>query len=217
MFTGIVKEVGKILAFEQETFLHIAATDLLQGVELGESIAVNGVCLTVKQLSKGKFVADVSSETLNKIAVENFKVGARVNLERALTLSDRLGGHLMQGHVDGVGKISAMTARGEFWQVGITVPKNLSVYMVDKGSIAVDGISLTINSVRGDEVELMIVPHTHANTCLGDRFVGSRVNLEADIIGKYVYHQLGQMRGSDKKSGLTLANLVAAGYGGVIE
>lgn len=213
MFTGIVTEVGKVASWDQESQFLVTCKMAAFGLQLGESIAVNGVCLTVVQTDKNGFVADVSSETRSRVALKNWESNSFVNLERALTLNDRLGGHLMQGHVDGVGEIVTIDRHKDFYRFVIRAPESLVPYMIEKGSIAVDGISLTINAVRYSEFDLMIIPHTFENTCLKFRTVGSRVNLEADMIGKYVFHQLSALK-SDK-GGLSLKKLIQAGYGGI--
>ncbi|MBW7876175.1 MAG: riboflavin synthase [Candidatus Cloacimonetes bacterium] len=213
MFTGIVTELGKVTSWDQESQFMVACKMAASGLQLGESIAVNGVCLTVVRFDKNGFLVDVSSETRSRVALKNWESGSFVNLERALTLSDRLGGHLMQGHVDGVGEIVAVDRLKDFFRFVIRAPESLAPYMIEKGSIAVDGISLTLNAVRHSEFDLMIIPHTYENTCLKFRTVGSRVNLEADMIGKYVFHQLSALKG--EKEGLSLKKLIQAGYGGV--
>ena len=213
MFTGIVTEMGKVLSWDKDKRIRIACKMAASGLVMGESIAVNGVCLTVVHFDQSAFEADVSMETLQRAAHKNWEPGCFVNLERALLLSDRLGGHLMQGHVDGVGRVVAIEKLGDFYKFVIQAPQPLTPYMIEKGSVSVDGISLTLNAVRDSEFDLMIVPHTYENTCLKLRNVGSGVNLEADMIGKYVFHQLSAFKG--QKEELTLKKLIQAGFGGV--
>ena len=162
----------------------------LRGTKVGDSIAVDGCCLTATKVQKNVFSADISPETLRCTTLSDFKKGTPVNLELPLRLMDRLGGHLVQGHVDGVGKILSRKAVKAYPQsyllLTIKVPKHLKMYMVEKGSVTVDGISLTINQVKGDEISLCIIPHTQKKTALTDKNPGARVNIEADILLKYL-------------------------------
>ena len=187
MFTGIVAAVGSIVTSAPSTGglrLHIDAAGLaLDDVAVGDSIAVNGVCLTAVVLDRAGFDADVSRETLECIA--GFPVGARVNLEKALRLSDRLGGHLVSGHVDGVGTVCRFEPAGDNRLLAITAPAALAKYIARKGSIAVDGVSLTINAVSGAEFVVNLIPHTLQATSLRDLKVGDGVNLEADLLARY--------------------------------
>ncbi|MFN0317326.1 MAG: riboflavin synthase [Burkholderiales bacterium] len=188
MFTGIVEAQGTIAAstpLEKGERLRIASTDLdLADVKIGDSIAVNGCCLTVVTLGKGTFEVDVSKETLDCTA--GFARGSAVNLEKALRLSDRLGGHLVTGHVDGVGKVTRFEQVGESWLLDVRAPKELAKYIARKGSITVNGVSLTVNHVSGDCFDVNLIPHTIEVTNLKELRAGAVVNLEIDLIARYV-------------------------------
>jgi len=203
VFTGIVEEVGTLVVREDQSdaaVLRIRADRVLQDVALGDSIAVNGVCLTVTGVDEGVWSTDVMAETLSRSSLGSVTPGAQVNLERAVTPHTRLGGHLMQGHVDGMGTIVGRVP-GEHWEVvRIALPADLSRYVVEKGSIAVDGVSLTVSAVsdvdttRSDEgpwFEVSLIPTTLRETTLGSRAPGEPVNLEVDVIAKYVERLLG--------------------------
>ena len=189
MFTGIVEELGTLAGLEE---LDRAARLTLKGPRVavdaahGDSIAVNGVCLTVVETSGEDFTADVMAETLSRSALGGLAPGDQVNLERAATLTTRLGGHLVQGHVDGVGTILERRPDTHWEIVRIGLPAELARYVVEKGSIAVDGVSLTVSAVATDWFEVSLIPTTLAATTLGVRGVGSRVNLEVDVVAKYV-------------------------------
>ena len=189
MFTGIVEELGTIAAIEDQgdaLRLTVTAETVLDGVALGDSIAVNGCCLTVATLGEGTWTADVMQETLDKTSLYGATPGDRVNLERAVTPQTRLGGHIVQGHVDGVGEILSRTP-SEHWEVvEISLPEHLARYLVDKGSITVDGVSLTVVEAKPASFTISLIPETLARTTLGFRQVGDRVNLEADILAKHV-------------------------------
>ena len=190
MFTGIIQATGEIRALEQrdgDARLTIDVGQLDMGdVALGDSIAVNGVCLTAVQFDAHSFVADVSGETLACTTLGDLSPGARVNLEKALTPTTRLGGHLVSGHVDGVGEVLRRWSDARSERFRIRAPGGLAKYIAEKGSICVDGISLTVNRVEGAEFELNIVPHTLSETTMGDFTAGRRVNLEVDIIARYL-------------------------------
>ena len=190
MFTGIIEAVGKVAAKQPkggDMRLHIAAGKLeLHAVKLGDSIAVSGVCLTVIDLPGDSFWADVSRETLERSALGDLAPGATVNLERALTPTTRLGGHLVSGHVDGIGTVTEYHQDGRSWRLRIQAPNQLARYIAEKGSICVDGVSLTVNSVNGALFDLNIVPHTLQETTMAGYRVGRRVNLEVDIIARYL-------------------------------
>ena len=190
MFTGIIQATGEIRTLEQregDARLAIAVGRLDMGdVALGDSIAVNGVCLTAVSLDAHSFVADVSGETLACTTLGDLSPGARVNLEKALTPTTRLGGHLVSGHVDGVGEVLRRWSDARSERFRIRAPAGLAKYIAEKGSICVDGISLTVNRVEGAEFELNIVPHTLQETTMGDFRAGQRVNLEVDIIARYL-------------------------------
>ncbi len=201
MFTGIIEDRGKVVKVEyrgQEKRLTIGLPRDLTEVQLGDSININGVCLTVVR-SRGQAVElDLSQETLQRTVLGELKEGDQVNLERALRLTDRLGGHIVTGHIDGIGVIVEKRKERDFFQLRIRIPESVSRYVVQKGSIAVDGISLTVNEYQGGEIQMTLIPYTTEKTTLMNKEVGDRVNLEADILGKYVEKLFGQM---DKKSG----------------
>ena len=190
MFTGIIQAVGRIAeidAGEQDIRLRIETGKLpLTDVALGDSIATSGVCLTVTELPGDGFWADVSPETLSLTSLGSKGVGDAVNLETSLTLSTPLGGHLVSGHVDGVGRIQQITEDARFWRVKVAAPDNLARYIAMKGSICVDGTSLTVNQVDGSVFELTIIPQTWEETVFSDYVAGSPVNLEVDVIARYL-------------------------------
>jgi riboflavin synthase len=189
MFTGIIEEMGTLKAMQQVKQgrrLTITTGICLVETRIGDSIAVNGACLTAVEIRGYQFAADVSPETLAKTTLGLSKIGDKLNLERALRLSDRLDGHLVSGHVDGIGIINEKRSLGDYIIVSIGVPPALARYMVSKGSVAVDGISLTINRCWEDGFELSVIPHTAMLTTIGLRKKGDPVNIETDMIGKYV-------------------------------
>ena len=189
MFTGIVEELGTVAAIEDQgdaIRLTINATTVLDDAHLGDSISVNGCCLTVTTFDAGTWTADVMQETLDKTSLRGVRPGDRVNLERAVTADKRLGGHIVQGHVDGVGEIRRREP-SEHWEVvEISLPDGLGRYLVDKGSITVDGVSLTVVEAGDDSFTVSLIPETLARTTLGLRQAGDRVNLEADVLAKHV-------------------------------
>ena len=180
MFTGIVEELGRVESFEG-TRLRIGAKLVLDGVVLGDSIAVSGCCLTVVAMGSDWWEADVSQETLDRTSLRGISVGAAVNLERAVRMSDRLGGHLVQGHVDGVGEVVDPVP-----DLRVRIPSDLMRYVVEKGSITVDGVSLTVVKPLADGFTVAIIPHTAAVTTLGAKRAGDPVNIEVDVMAKYV-------------------------------
>lgn len=213
MFTGIVEEVGHIRRLTQianGARLAIAAQTVLAGAKLGDSIAVNGVCLTVVEQGADWFAADLSAETLKRTSLQQARTGTRINLERALLPTTRLGGHIMQGHVDGTGRLIEAQPSGEGWTVRIGFPAELARYIVEKGSIAVDGISLTVAALGDDWFEIAVIPHTWKMTNLSTLERGALVNLEVDILAKYVERML-QIPATGKAA-LTLEHLREMGY-----
>lgn len=190
MFTGIVGALGKVSAVDRQdgqARLQIATGTLdMSGVQPGDSIAVNGACLTVVEINADGFGADLSSETLNLTTLGESKPDDVVNLERALALGDLLGGHLVTGHVDGIGTVQSVTPDAGSVRLTIEAPEALARYIAQKGSVCIDGTSLTVNSVNGAVFELMIVPHTQACTVIGAYEVGTRVNIEVDMIARYL-------------------------------
>lgn len=195
MFTGIIQTVGRIARLESrggDVRLHVDTADLdLADVQLGDSIAVSGVCLTAISLDERGFAADVSNETLSLTTLGQLKAGDPVNLEKALRLADRLGGHLVSGHVDGVGKVVSITpdARSQRWT--FEVPPDLARYIAAKGSICIDGTSLTVNEVAGTRFGVNLIPHTVAHTAFHARRAGDAVNIEVDVIARYVERLIG--------------------------
>lgn len=189
MFTGIVESVGTIVELAEGTAtrrLTVATSLPVDRLALGASIAVDGVCVTVVDRAPGRFAADLGPETLARTTLARRRAGDRVHLERPLVVGDALGGHMVAGHVDGVGRIVLTLAQGDAREVVILGPPELARYLVPKGSIAVDGVSLTINTVDGDRFGVTLVPHTVAVTALAERPVGAEVNLEVDLIAKHV-------------------------------
>ena len=190
MFTGIVEELGQLQKLEKGDEwgrISVAADIVLEDVKLGDSIAVNGVCLTVVNFSARHFEADVMAETLDKTNLGQLSFGEKVNLERAVRLSDHMGGHIVQGHVDGIGTILEEHMVGIAKVVTFRAPKNILDFTVAKGSIAIDGISLTVVDVTRETFSVSLIPHTAAQTTLGFKRPGDTVNLEADIVGRYIH------------------------------
>ena len=190
MFTGIILAIGKIAAIDRragDCRLKIDTANLsLNDVLLGDSIAVNGVCLTAVELGEHFFYADVSNETLSRTILNTSTVGLSVNLELALTPSTRLGGHIVSGHVDGIGFVTEKKADGRSFRFTLKAPDNLAKYIAEKGSICINGISLTINEVKGASFSVNIVPYTMKDTTLGEAIVGTQVNLEVDLLARYM-------------------------------
>lgn len=193
MFTGLVEQVGTVAGLQRrDDGLSIRIACTLHPYELGESIAVNGACLTVKSHAEGYFEADASLETLDKTNLEDLEPGSRVHLERALALGDRLGGHMVSGHIDGVGSLVGKSTEGDYVCASFEVPTRLAPFLAPKGSITIDGVSLTVNTVAGTRFDVMLVPYTLQETTFGDMAIGARVNLEVDILAKYVASLLGR-------------------------
>jgi riboflavin synthase len=188
MFTGIVEAVGEVREVQPrgpDAGVIIGAGELdLRDVKVGDSIAVNGCCLTVVELPPGAFRVDVSRETLERTI--GFEAGSRVNLEKALRASDRLGGHLVTGHIDDLGEVTRWEPVGESWRLEVRVPAELARYLARKGSITVNGVSLTVNRVEGDRFEVNLIPHTLEVTNLASLHVGARVNVEVDLVARYI-------------------------------
>lgn len=214
MFTGIVEHVGHIESLDRTAEggrLRIHAGPLAASLTISGSISVNGCCLTVIGIAREVFAADLSSETLRRTGFGEMKSGARVNLERPLTAGKELGGHFMQGHVDAIGRVTRLTPEGPNWWLGVRVPDELERYVAMKGSIAIDGISLTVASVHDGVVEAAIIPFTYANTNLKGRAAGDAVNLETDILAKYV-EKLLSSRQAAAPSRLTVEQLTEQGF-----
>jgi len=219
VFTGIVEAVGEIAALEPrggDLRLRIKTGKLpLDDVQLGDSICTNGVCLTVTELPGDGYWADVSRETLNFTTLGQRKLGDRVNLEKSLTPSSRMGGHIVSGHVDGVGEIRAISRDARSWRYIVAAPEGLARYIAHKGSITIDGTSLTVNAVSGVEFDLNIIPQTFDETVFNSYAVGTRVNLEVDVIARYLERLLMGDKaavGAGLNQGMTLDALREAGY-----
>ncbi len=208
MFTGIIEELGTVEAPPPR--LRVRCSTVLADSSEGASIAVNGVCLTALDLRPDSFAADVAPETLRRSNLGALRAGSRVNLERPLSPTGRLSGHIVQGHVDGTGEFLSLDSLGaENWWLRLRVPGDLDPYLVYKGSVAIDGISLTIAALEGDVLSVTIIPHTYRNTTLGGYRPGALVNLECDVLAKHVAKLLAKL---DTKSGLTVDKLREQGY-----
>ena len=208
MFTGIIEELGKVQSVKSDK-ITVECVAVLEDAKLGDSIAVNGVCLTVTELSSNFFTADISYETLRVTSLNTLKTGSIVNLERAMKADGRFGGHMVYGHVDGLGKIVNIQKNGEFFDIKIELDEKDSKYTVKKGSITIDGISLTIAGVNNNQINLAIIPHTFENTNLKSLKIGDFVNIETDITAKYIEKFLST---SDNKSRISLEFLQEHGF-----
>ena len=208
MFTGIIEELGTVIAAGSR--LAIRCATVLGDAAVGASIAVNGVCLTIAELRPDSFFADLAPETLKRSNLGDLRAGSRVNLERPLSPSGRMNGHIVQGHVDGTGEFLALDSLGDDnWWLRIRIPDELDTYLVYKGSIAIDGISLTVASIDSGVLSVTIIPHTFRHTTLGGYRPGARVNLECDILAKHVEKLLRRL---DLKQPLTVEKLREQGY-----
>ena len=214
MFTGIVQEVGKIAEIEpvkSSMRMRILAPRLdFTDVVLGDSIAVSGPCLTVTGFESGQFEVDVSAETLARTTLGERKAGDEVNLEKALRFNDRLGGHLVSGHIDGVGKIKLRESLDEYIRFVVNIPSELSKYLAFKGSVSLDGVSLTVNEAGKDEFEVLTIPHTLDNTTLGGSEIGSTINVEVDLVARYL-DRLAGSSADNVDSIISLSTLESAG------
>ena len=207
MFTGLVEEIGTILSISKglkASTLTIGASYVLTDVKVGDSISTNGVCLTVTQYSKSGFTVDVMPETMNRSNLATTKSGTKVNLERAMRMGDRLGGHMVSGHIDGRGKIIAIDKDENATWYTLSAPAIIMKYIIEKGSVALDGISLTVAAVDYETFKVSIIPHTRAMTTLDARKVGELINIECDAFGKYVeritaFNQFSQNQGQSKE------------------
>lgn len=189
MFTGIVEEIGSVRELVHGSLsikLYINCSRILEGVNTGDSIAVNGICLTVTDLSSSWFVADVMPETMRRTGLKKLNISDKVNLERALRLSDRLGGHIVTGHIDGVGIMTGRTEEDNSIWLTVEAPENIMKYIVHKGSVALDGTSLTVAHADKKYFKVSLIPFTASGTTLGRRRAGDHINIECDVIGKYV-------------------------------
>jgi riboflavin synthase len=216
MFTGIISAIGKIAAIEPkggDCRLTINTGKLsLSDTQLGDSIAVNGVCLTAVELDKQHFCADVSNETLSRSILKNAVIGTPVNLELALTPTTRMGGHIVSGHVDGIGELIELKPDARSWRLSFKAPDELAKYIAEKGSITINGISLTVNTVNGALFSVNIVPHTLKETTLADIKVGSHVNLEVDLLARYMERLLLGEAAAKPKSAITETLLRDSGF-----
>lgn len=215
MFTGIIEELGtveRVTRGRVSAVIAIRAEHILSDLKIGDSVAVNGVCLTATGLTGHGFTADVMHETLDRSALAGLGPGSRVNLERAMAANGRFGGHIVAGHVDGVGTIAAIEQDDNAIWFTITAPEQVLRYVVEKGSIAIDGISLTVARVETDRFAVSVIPHTAAVTLLGQRRTGDRVNLESDLVGKYVERLLRPAPEEKGQSRLTMEFLTQHGF-----
>ncbi len=213
MFTGIIEDLGSIKSIRKgakDFIIEVETPKLAPELAVGDSVSVNGICLTVTTKSGTGFTVDVMPETITKTALNDLKKGDKVNLERAMALSSRLGGHMVAGHVDGVGVIKSKKEDSNALLIKISAPNSITRYLIDRGSIAIDGISLTVMGYGDDFVAVSIIPHTAKVTTLGFKRPGDKVNLEADLIGKYVEKFVGKEKGKD--SGLTMDKLREHGF-----
>ena len=212
MFTGIIEEIGtieKVTSVSYGLHLRIAASRVLEDLLPDNSISVNGVCLTATKVENSFFETTAVEETIKRSTLGQIRVGNKVNLERAMRLSDRMGGHIVQGHVDGIGKVLSFVLKGESKLLKIEIPAHLSKYTVEKGSIAIDGVSLTIAQLQGNLITISLIPHTLSHTTLGSLHIGDSVNIEVDFIGKYV-ERFSQMR--NESGGMNEAWLRSMGF-----
>ena len=224
MFTGIIEETGRLRSLDISGVtgrIELEASKVLEGTNIGDSIAVNGVCLTVVELHADGFTADVMPETISRTGFAQLRVGDKVNLERAMAANGRFGGHIVSGHIDGVGTVESLEHDGIAVWVSIKAPTEILKLIVEKGSIAIDGISLTVAYVDNERFKVSIIPHTGEETTLLKRHAGDKVNLENDIVGKYVEKLLGlgeptvyggTRQKDDNESGLTLEFLAENGF-----
>lgn len=212
MFTGIIEEIGKIRDIQtgaSSAVLSVQASEIMRDIDIGDSIAVNGVCLTVTSVSQNGFTADVMHETLSRSSLGNLRTGSPVNLERAMPANGRFGGHIVSGHIDGVGTVSGIRRDDNAVWYTIKAPSPILRYIIEKGSIAIDGISLTVARVYKDSFSVSIIPHTASLTTLSGRRAGDLVNLENDCIGKYVERLLGK---ESQNSNITAGFLAKHGF-----
>ena len=214
MFTGIIEHIGNMESLDASPDggrITIHAPSVAASLAVSNSIAVNGCCLTVVSRDKERFSADLSGETLAKTSFRELKPGARVNLEQPLTAAKEFGGHFVLGHVDGVGRVTHLTAEGENWWLGVQVPEDFSRYIIPKGSITIDGISLTVARCRDRIAEIAVIPYTYEHTNLRDRKPGEAINLEGDVLGKYVERYL-EARCAASATNLSISRLIEEGF-----
>jgi riboflavin synthase len=215
LFTGIIEHLGSIatLSFGKSGgHIVIHAPSLASSLKVSASVAVNGCCLTVVECDKESFSADLSAETLDKTSFRALKQGELVNLEQPLTAGKEFGGHFVLGHVDGTGAVNGLDSEGDGWRYSVTIPKDFARYIVPKGSITIDGVSLTVARMNGRNVEVALIPYTYKHTNIRDRKPGDVVNLEGDVLGKYIERHLAAREKSSVTHQLTVADLTAEGF-----
>jgi len=215
MFTGIIEYMGTVESLKanaQGGRLTIHAPSLAPHLAVSNSVAVNGCCLTVVDLDKERFSFDLSGETLRKTAIGDWKAGTRVNLEQPLIAGKEFGGHFVLGHVDTVGRVACLEPEGENWWYGVEVPESFARYIVPQGSISIDGISLTVARWNGRVAEIAIIPYTYEHTNVRDKKLGDAVNLEGDVLGKYVERYLEARANAKQASKLTVEELLSQGF-----
>lgn len=215
MFTGIVEEMGTIAGIQKgakSAVLTVQAKKVFEDIHIGDSIALNGVCLTVTSLGGDTYTADVMNETLQRSSLGSLTIGSRVNLERAMAANGRFGGHIVSGHIDGTGTVKKVEKDDNAIWYTIAAPENLMKYIVEKGSIAIDGISLTVAKRSDVDFAISMIPHTAKETVLSQKKPGDIVNLENDIVGKYVEQLMRYEQKEEKTSGLTREFLLKAGF-----
>lgn len=218
MFTGIIEALGSITSLDNRgdnIRLTVSSDKLdMSDVALGDSIATNGVCLTVTDMGEQHYCADVSAETIKYTGFAHYKVGSKVNLEKAMRPTDRFGGHIVSGHVDGVGEVSKVTHHSDYVEIWVKAPTSIAKYIAHKGSITVDGVSLTVNEVNGAEFMLWIIPHTLQETVIGTYQAGTQVNLEVDVVARYLERLMLGDKAADPetKNGIDMAFLAENGF-----
>ena len=215
MFTGIVEEIGTIREIKQgkeAMTLTIQAAKTMEDIHLGDSYSINGVCLTVTSYTKDQFTVDVMPETFHNTALSKLKVGSSINIERAMAANGRFGGHFVSGHVDGVGTLVGRSERSNAIYLRIQVPEHIEPYLVHRGSVALDGTSLTIFSIESNVITVSLIPHTAHETILGRKKVGDLINVEADMLAKYIANILNNRSQSHENRGLTLSFLNQNGF-----
>ena len=215
MFTGLIEEIGEIKSIEKGAKygkITIKATEIMNGIKLGDSVSTNGVCLTVTEFSKSSFSVDVMAETIRSSNLGKLKPGSKVNLERALRLSDRLGGHIVSGHIDGTGTIMNLSNEGNATWVSVETSQDILKYIVHKGSIAIDGISLTVAYVDENIFKVSIIPHTKGETTLVIKKIGDVVNLENDMMAKYIEKLMKYGNETKEKKSISMGFLENNGF-----
>lgn len=216
MFTGIIEEIGEVYSVSKRNksaILSIRGNKIFSDLKLGDSVAVNGICLTVDHISNNSFTSDVMNETLRRTTLNTVSCGCHVNLERALSVNGRFGGHIVSGHVDGIGRVSFIHKEGNFIWYTIKASDEIMKYIIEKGSIAIDGISLTVAKTEKNSFSVSVIPHTLNATILSEKAIGSKVNLENDVFGKYIEHFLDSKSDSNRNSNsITMEYLNNAGF-----